>query len=361
MSLATAGSRYIPDFRAQINGAEIPAALRSCVTGVRYETALEGSDRVELSLANPGLRWLDDPLLATGGELSLSLGYHPGRLKEVFLGEITGFDCAFGATATMTVTAHDFMNRLTRGTHDRNFPELPDTLIAAIIAAESLLVPEIDPLALAQTAAFAALAGGDRPRAQIGQTNYEFLRQLAAENGFEMSVEGRSFFFKSYLRGLPAPEVELRWGESLTDFAPRLSTVGQILAVTVKFWIEEIKLQLSAHVSWDGERVGVRVVPALFEEMNKSFSANLSLPELPSDNPVEAVRAALAELRRRLNSRVTGSGGAAGDPRIRAGRVLRLEGLGARFSGSDYRVTAATHTLDGGGYRTSFQVRKEVF
>jgi uncharacterized protein len=361
MSLATAASRYIPDFRVQINGAEIPSPLRSSVTGVRYESGMEGSDRVEIALANPGLRWLDDPLLATGGELSLSLGYHPGELKEVFLGEITGFDCAFAATATMNVTAHDFMNRLTRGTHDRNFPELPDTLIAAIIAAESLLVPEIDPLAAAQTTAFAALAGGDRPRMQVGQSNYEFLRQLAAENGFEMSVEGRSFFFKSYLRGLPSPEVELRWGESLLDFAPRLSTVGQILAVTVKFWIEEIKLQLSAQVSWDGERVGIRVVPALFEEMNKAFSANLSLPELPSDNPVEAVRAAVSELRRRLNNRVTGAGSAPGDPRIRAGRVLQLEGLGARFSGGDYRVTSATHTLDGGGYRTSFQVRKEVF
>lgn len=361
MSLVTAASRYIPDFRLRIDGAEIPAPLRSSITSVRYETGLEGSDRVEVALVNPGLRWLDDPVLSAGGELSLSLGYHPGELREVFLGEITGFDCAFAATATMNVTAHDFMNRLTRGTHDRNFPELPDALIAAIIAAESLLVPEIDPLAVLQTSVFAALAGSDRPRMQVGETNYEFLRRLAAENGFEMSVEGRSFFFRSYLRGLPSPEVELRWGESLTEFAPRLSTVGQILGVTVKFWIEEIKLQLSAQVSWDGERVGVRVVPALFEELNRAAALNLSLPELPSDNPVEAVRAALSELRRRLNNRVTGSGSAAGDPRIRAGRVLRLEGLGARFSGGDYRVTSATHTLDAAGYRTGFQVRKEVF
>ena len=49
-----------------------------------------------------------------------------------------------------------------------------------------------------------------------------------------------------------------------------------------------------------------------------------------------------------------------GDPRIRAGTVLRLEGLGEEFGGL-YRVTQATHTLDSGGYRTSFDVRKEIW
>jgi hypothetical protein len=39
--------------------------------------------------------------------------------------------------------------------------------------------------------------------------------------------------------------------------------------------------------------------------------------------------------------------------------VIRLDGLGPDFSG-DYRVTSATHSIDAGGYRTSFQVRKEI-
>jgi hypothetical protein len=37
-----------------------------------------------------------------------------------------------------------------------------------------------------------------------------------------------------------------------------------------------------------------------------------------------------------------------------------LEGLGQQFGGL-YRVTSATHNIDGGGYRTSFEVRKEVW
>ena len=47
------------------------------------------------------------------------------------------------------------------------------------------------------------------------------------------------------------------------------------------------------------------------------------------------------------------------DPRLRAGAIIRLEGLGPSFSG-DYRVTSATHTISSSGYRTSFRVRKEI-
>ncbi len=75
---------------------------------------------------------------------------------------------------------------------------------------------------------------------------------------------------------------------------------------------------------------------------------------------VTAARFILAELLPRLNNRLTGSGSTIGDPRIKAGRVIRLDGLGDQFSGL-YRVTSATHSIDASGYRTNFQVRKEVW
>jgi hypothetical protein len=76
--------------------------------------------------------------------------------------------------------------------------------------------------------------------------------------------------------------------------------------------------------------------------------------------PVSAPRKIISEFIPKLNKRLTGSGSTVGDPRIRAGSVLRLEGLGVEFGGL-YRVTSATHTIDSGGYRTSFEVRKEIW
>jgi phage protein D len=73
-----------------------------------------------------------------------------------------------------------------------------------------------------------------------------------------------------------------------------------------------------------------------------------------------APRKILSELLPRLNNRLTGSGSTVGDPRIKASRVIDLEGLGQQFSGL-YRITSSQHTLDSSGYRTAFQARKEVW
>jgi len=59
------GRVLAPEYKIEINGEPIPAALRGCVTGISYQNGLEGADRVEVSLANPNLRWLDSPLLQT--------------------------------------------------------------------------------------------------------------------------------------------------------------------------------------------------------------------------------------------------------------------------------------------------------
>jgi len=61
-----------------------------------------------------------------------------------------------------------------------------------------------------------------------------------------------------------------------------------------------------------------------------------------------------------LNRRLTATGSTVGDPRIQAGTVLQIEGVGRQFGGL-YRVIQATHTVDSGGYRTSFEARKEIW
>ncbi len=40
--------------------------------------------------------------------------------------------------------------------------------------------------------------------------------------------------------------------------------------------------------------------------------------------------------------------------------MIRVEGVGEEFGGL-YRATAVTHTLDGGGFRTHFEGRKEIW
>ena len=72
-----------------------------------------------------------------------------------------------------------------------------------------------------------------------------------------------------------------------------------------------------------------------------------------------AVVGMLHELRQKLNNRLTGSGTAVGDPRHprRGGDPARWAGrrLQRRLPGDE-----SDHTLDTNGYRTSFEVQKEI-
>ena len=57
---------------------------------------------------------------------------------------------------------------------------------------------------------------------------------------------------------------------------------------------------------------------------------------------------------------MTGTGSSLGDTRLTPGVVVNLENLGAQFGGL-YRITSVTNTIDGNGFKTSFEARKEVW
>ena len=351
---------YAPDFEVVLDGRPIPAELRAAVTGIRFDEALEGADRVEVQLADPGLALIDHPLLELRLPLRLALGYRPGTLTEVFTGTVTGVEPALpaGGVPTITLSAHDHTQRLMLATKQRGFAWYhTDTVIAAIVAAENGLLLDTDVGAVA--------AGGlglfdERPRYQHKQSDYEFLRQLATQQGMDLWVDGDRLNFKLLRPGAPAADLELRWGASLLDFAPRLTSIGQIAAVNVRLWVEALKTQLTVMLGWDGQRLEVRVAVGIPDEPDEPVGAVLELPDYPLETAVDAISWAVGELRRRLNAQLTGQGSAIGDPRLRAGRVIALGGVGRRYSGATYRLTSVAHSLDGGGYRTGFQVRREV-
>jgi phage protein D len=366
--------RFAPEFRVNINDAPVPASFRASISGVTLHTGLEGSDRVELNLVNENLRWLDHPLIRLDNELTLSIGYAPDPLTRVFAGEIVTQTAAFPNSGfpTLTVAAQDRRRRLQEGTKARWFAiRIPD--VAAVVAAENGLLPIFDPVG----AAIGVILGGaqliaaaDDPvemqklvRRQDGECDCTLLSRIAAENGWEMVVEhagtlgGHKLRFFSPLDRLK-PDLSLKYGQSLIDFSPRISNVGQIVSVTAFVWVARIKTRFAVTVGWDWDRSSLTI------DIRPAFTpAETGPSDVLIKEPVTLVsapRKIISELIPRLNKRVTASGSTVGDPRIQAGAVLQLEGLGVQFGGL-YRVTSATHTIDGGGYRTSFELRKEIW
>jgi phage protein D len=376
--------QYSPEFKVEINGKPIPAALRGSVSSVTFTTGLEGADRVEVAVANQALTWLDNDLLKLESPFKLAMGYLPEGVVPMFAGEITGVAASFPSSGLpqLTITAQDRRQRMQQGIQAKwhanpmpFFGNLPQTdqVLAEAVAGKYGLRVAWDPigagLAAVIGAAVAVATAADPDsaqkavRRQVNESDYDFLRRVARENGLELRIEhpdpdgGKVLRMFSPLDHL-TPDVDLEYHLTLIEFTPRESNVGQVAKVTTNIWVPATKQRFGVSLGLAGTPPGLslEVSPNPAPPDNPKGVVVLDEPLTPATAPHRLV----GELIPRLNERLTGSGSTIGNPLIRAGTVLRLAGLGERFGGL-YRVKSATHTIDPGGYRTRFDVRKEIW
>jgi hypothetical protein len=373
--------------RLTFGGKPAPAALRGSVTEVSCVTGLGGeADRLEITLANEGLRWLDHRLFALDTPVGLALGYAPHEPVPLFHGQVVGTDADFPADGmpAFRFVAQDRRTRLADASPARWFAAplprigvlpVPDLLVAPYLVLEHGLIPAVDRLGavLAALLGAADIAGSiEDPtmrqrvvRHQQSKTTLQFLQKIATENGWELlmehDLEPRGYVLRLMSPGTYlTPDVTLRYGSSLREFAPRISSVGQVARIAARVWRPEVRLELTVVVGydWDRQKLAVDIAPGF--GLPGGFQGK---EVVLVDEPVtlaSAPRLILGKLLPLLNRRTTAKGSCVGNPRIRAGRVLRIEGVGETFGGL-WRVVSAQHTLDTGGYRTSFDLRKEIW
>jgi hypothetical protein len=340
---------------------------------------------------NENLRWLDNPLLQLDNELSLAIGYAPDPLRQMFVGEIVALAPTFPASGApmITVTAQDRRHRMQKGNKVRwfaistkclgNFP-IPDLGVATMVSQEDGLLPIFDPIGAVLSIVFGGVevfvarndpdARQKMIRRQSNESDYDFLQRICAENGWDMVMEhqgslgGRLLHFKSLADNLQ-PVLSLRYGATLVEFTPRISNVGQVARFGMSFWESNSNLEFTVTVGWDWDRnaLELEISPgyglaglSAEEDANKSPITILNEPL----NALTAPRVLASKLLAKLNNRLTGNGRCIGDPRIQAGTVIRIEGVGQQFGGL-YRVTSVSHTINGSGYQTSFELRKEIW
>lgn len=377
-------ARFAPDFALRIAGAPIPAELRASIQSVSCTTGYEGLDEVQLVLANEQLRWLDKPLFKLDNALTLEMGYAPHPLVQVFNGQVQARGASFPSSGapTFTITAHDRRHKLREGNKVRwfaiplpcpgNLP-IPDIATASVVTLENLMLPIFDPVG----AALSIILGGVDTivavtdpdsaqkviRKQANESDYDFLGRIAAENGWDLLVEhdgpvgGHLLRFTSSLDNLQ-PDHTLAYGRSLIDFSPRVSKVGQIATIGGFVWVPTIKMTFVVTLGFDWDRMSLTlsIYPGMAPIGMQPGDYLIDEPLTPTSIP----RKLVSEIIPKLNKRLTATGNVVGDPRMRAGQVARIEGVGEEFGGL-YRITSVTQTIDQGGFRTKFDARKEIW
>lgn len=320
-------------------------------------------------------------------EVSVEIGYG-NHLTLMMSGTITSMSPKFsgGSSGSLTVSGVNTLYRLRNEQHTRTWVDATDSKIAESLGhapGSSQKDRKDKPLEVR-----VAKKTSEKPRPYVAQRNQydiDFLLRLARRNGYEIvafEVQGKRATDPtiSYLYFGPSDQFDdstvdlgtrhiaghspavrdvtywLRWGESLIDVSPTLTTANQIGFVEVRGWDRKAKKPISVKVDVHDPRV--KANKDLLPIMDRIGQKGEIVVDEPVSSVGEAEERALAILNDQRKQMVTIQASTVGLPDLRAGRSVRIGGIGARLSGI-YFITESEHTMSSSGYTTRFSARRE--
>jgi phage protein D len=335
---------YAPVFDVRVSGLTMAADVASQVISLQYDNNLDLADMFTVVLNNDQNHFTDSALFDLGKTVEIHIGYG-SELTPMMLGEITSIEPSFpeNGPPTLRIAGYDRSHRLRNSQADRQWQYVPDSVIAAQIAAESLLIPIVDPSPIFH-------------RKKITQSGADmaFLKDRAKANFFEVYVHWDKLYFQ-----FPRPQTQavvLEWGKNLSSYSPRLSTSGLAGLQTIRGYNEELAQTIVAFamaMDLDIDNL-VEKLGSSAMELLLSLGRNVVRNE-PIESPIDAAVLAKSILQDILEGLYEGSGTCVGIPQLRAGEMVEIRGVGKRFSGF-YKLRKVTHTIDDNGYRVAFEV-----
>jgi len=345
----------VPSFDISVNGSPVSVDVHSHVVSLTVEDDAEWPSMFTMELAasidqDDPLAWVNDDTFAVGGAVEIKLGY-ADSLTTLFAGEITGLEpeFAFNKMPTLVVRGYDRRHRLTRGRRTRSYVQQKDSDIASQIASEAGLSADATDSEVTHDYVL-----------QANQSDMEFLRERARRIHYEVAIDDKTLYF----RPVPFDQGEvltLDFAEGgLLEFYPRLTSAFPLTEVKVRGWSPKDKKEIVGQAkkgdepsTMGGDQSGAAVVESAFG----------AAAGLIADHPVMSQAEADQVAKARYNSAgltlVEGGGVCYGRAELRGGKVIKIDGVGARFSGN-YLVTSARHSYTPRGYYTHFDVRRNA-
>lgn len=358
---------FAPEFRVEVNGRALAADISKHVADLSVTLASGAVDSLQLTLANPypELRWTHTDhagLFREGSSVKVSMGYAGTPPVPMFDGELTGTSPTFPESGSPTVAVEGFsrLHRLQQRFDPVTVQNATDADLVKKIAEASRLSAKV-----------AGNPGITHPWLSTGQAAHlPYLLELARAAGREVWVEGTTLHFAPSRAG-GEPVYTLVWGRTadswvqgsvpLQSFTASLDVRRQVNTVVVRGHdpltgdaIEGRAGEGDEDADLGGSETGPRARSA-----SLGGPTGLVVAWAPVSSQHEADARARALYNERAMEFIEGSGATLGLPKLRAGTVVTLGGLGSRFNGN-YYVTRATHSIGGGGYRTTFQVRRNA-
>ncbi len=338
------------DYKLHDNGSPVADVVKQAVIQITVDDLLDAAAVAMVKLRDSDGALSEGSKFQVGNELKIELGYVGSGVQEVFKGEITGWKGAFVRRGgqTLTVIAQDKFHRLRRNRRQKTFLNMKDSDAIAQVAQGAGLTASAEATTITQDVI-----------CQWNLTDADFILQRAASLGLEVFHDGSQLQVRKPKLD-DGPAVTLEWHKALKSFHVVLSMQAQQKDLKVSSWDMKQKAPIEKVIAKGAERsmMGgtVQGAKAAEEGLGAGTTWLPTVDTAVSQAHVDAFAEGL--FARRAERFVTGEGSCEGEPLVRRGSVVQLDGIGNYLSGPFY-VTRAIHTvLVGSGYTTTFRVKR---
>jgi phage protein D len=326
-----------------VSGARMDPKWRNLMLEVRVRDTLMLPDSAIVRLSDPKGENVDSHPLQLGKDLEIKASATGDRATStLFKGQIVSLEPEFTAEGVVIVArALDKGHKLQRVRKVRTFQQASASDMVRKIAGESGLSADVTSTDV--THEFFQ---------QSAETDWDFIARLARMHDYRFYVEDTKLHFEPPAGDGPA--VTLTWQDNLISFRPRVSGIQQVQTVNVRAWDPKAKQVVNGSAS-----SGTTTSQAGMTR--SSVSSDLGggttmLVDHVAANTGEANALAKAALNSRADAYMEAEGTAFGNPKIRAGSMVQIKGVGTKLGGT-FVITSSTHTYKGKtGYQTSFQI-----
>ena len=359
---------YIPTFEVKLRGRPLGKDVVRDIVQVTYKDDIKEVDSFEISINNwdaetRTYKYSEGDLFDPGKEIELKMGYFgKDSLRLMIKGQITSLRPKFPSAGqpTLAISGLNLLHQFRTKQESHAYTKMTDSKIAEQIGGRLGIKVRTDPTAAAK----------EKPDDYIFQDNqYDiiFLMERARRNGYDLFVEetdqqgnpiqSRLYFGPS--DNIRSVTYKLKFGATLVEFQPELTTAQQVSEVTVKGWDAKRKKPISQTAKRSELKTKGVGPKGRQEALEKAFSGRKEIiADRPVNSEAEAKKMAVAALESIAKEMVKGNGSTVGLPDLRAGGVIEITGMGDRFSGR-YFLTSTTHAIGDGGYTTNFECRRE--
>jgi uncharacterized protein involved in type VI secretion and phage assembly len=333
---------HVALYTITVDGVEIPREQRDRLKEIKVVNNLRLPDVCTISVTYPKLEGIDSHPFAIGGKLEVRLGAKEEQATEtLFKGDIVTLEPSFGSGGVaLLVRAFDRAHLLHRSRAVRTFQNQTASDIVGSVCKEHGLTFQGD-----------ASGSPYEFMMQDNVTDWDFIWQLAERAGFEFVVEDSMAKFRKPGSG---ETVELEWPKTLISFDPRVTAVQQVKSVSLATHDPKTKAKIEKTTAYNPS-MQVAQIGLDRPSVTKEFAeAKVHIATEPAKSMAEAEAVTAALMAKLANGYVAADGVAFGNPKIKAGTMIQVKGVGEKFSGK-YRIASATHVLRGGGsYMTTF-------